>query len=105
MAVLKFHKGEIDESVPLYFLPRYLSVFLPRYLSVFLFIYIYLSNSLSVFYLTIYLYIYYLYFQLAKCVNVTMIDFAHVWEGEGKQDSNYLPGIQHLHRIVTEFSA
>jgi 1D-myo-inositol-tetrakisphosphate 5-kinase/inositol-polyphosphate multikinase len=43
--------------------------------------------------------------KLANCVNVTMIDFAHVWDGEGKQDSNYLPGIQHLHKIVTEFSA
>jgi 1D-myo-inositol-tetrakisphosphate 5-kinase/inositol-polyphosphate multikinase len=42
--------------------------------------------------------------KLASVVNVTMIDFAHECDGEGNKDSNYLTGIQHLHRIVTSFS-
>lgn len=41
--------------------------------------------------------------QLSGGVNVTMIDFAHVWAGEGQLDSNYLNGIQSLQKILNKF--
>ena len=32
-----------------------------------------------------------------------MIDFAHVWDGEGKLDDNYLTGLNNIVNILKEF--
>lgn len=41
--------------------------------------------------------------QLSESVRVTMIDFAHVWDGEGKLDDNYLTGLNNIVNILEEF--
>jgi len=42
--------------------------------------------------------------QLSESVAVTMIDFAHVWDGEGSIDDNYLFGLTKLRDTFEQFS-
>ncbi|XP_023349208.1 inositol polyphosphate multikinase alpha isoform X2 [Eurytemora carolleeae] len=42
--------------------------------------------------------------KLSTAVRVTMIDFAHVWDGAGHLDENYLKGIQNLVQVFDKFS-
>lgn len=40
---------------------------------------------------------------LEKCVRVKMIDFAHVFPGDGQPDSNFILGLQNVQRLFHEF--